>query len=496
MSYFRWQYHLHKKLSIALLLLLLGLGFAVFTIAKSTAEKYFLEFTQRLNAPIAMYMAGVSDLFFDQHFNQQAFKELAGHVMVVNPSVEIYLLDTEGNIISTEVDPTEMQRQSVDLAPIRAFLAGDDPYPLLGEDPKGEHNIFSVHPIVAGDNSEKVEGYLYAILAGSMYRDLLASVQQSHILKSAGLVLILALAITFIAGIVIFYALTVRLHRLTRTVAGLEENDFNVGRDIDLPTSRSNDEVDGLAKAVSAMLTRISQQYHDLQSHDRERRELIANISHDLRTPLTSMQGYIETLLIKWPELSEEERTRYLKTAHKNGKRLRQLISNLFEIAKFDSGQVALQREVFCLPELLSDIVQDFHLKAEQRDINIGLDIDQHDVKINADIALIHRVLENLINNALRHTPRNGQIDLQIHCHNDCVKVSVRDNGSGMDSESLSRIFDRHYSTGGSGEGAGEHIGLGLAIVKRILDLHNASIDVRSKPDEGAEFFFELPVAA
>ena len=258
----------------------------------------------------------------------------------------------------------------------------------------------------------------------------------------------------------------------------------------------AGDEIDRLGVTVEQMSQRIVDQIRQLRHADASRREMVANVSHDLRTPLTSLQGYLETLLIKEGELSEEERRHYLGLAVKHGRRLSQLTAELFELAMLESREADLHFEPFSLAELVQDVAQKFKLEAEKREICLETEIPKGAPFVSADIALIERVLENLIENAIKYTPEGGTIRLSLILGRGRIAARVSDTGVGIPEAEIPHIFERFYRVEKSrGEGP-EGTGLGLAIAQRILQLHGSPIQVESEPGAGTSFTFELPIAA
>jgi signal transduction histidine kinase len=242
------------------------------------------------------------------------------------------------------------------------------------------------------------------------------------------------------------------------------------------------------------MAARIEDQMAQLQKSDATRRELIANVSHDLRTPLATLQGYIETLLLKEDSLSKQDRRSYLETAIRHCERLSKLVSELLELAKLDSYDIRAQREPFNLGELVQDVIQKFQLMAGEKQITLSTRCEKNLPFVNADIGLIERVLENLIENAVHNTPRGGAIRLELTPQPENVAVQVSDTGHGIPTEELDNIFDRFYQLDKSRKSELGHSGLGLAITKKILELHDRSIDVASALGSGTTFSFQLPV--
>ena len=162
----------------------------------------------------------------------------------------------------------------------------------------------------------------------------------------------------------------------------------------------------------------------------------------------------------------------------------------MFELSKLDSASITPKLETFSLAELLQDVTQDFELEANKAGITMKIEAVRDPAIVYADIGLMQRVLENLIRNALKFTPRDGRITISIDPKPDHVSVAVSDTGCGISDQDLEHIFDRFYHADQSGNS--DSTGLGLAIVKRILDLHDSRITVQSSPDQGTRFEFEL----
>ena len=259
--------------------------------------------------------------------------------------------------------------------------------------------------------------------------------------------------------------------------------------------STRGDEIDALGATFTRMSSTIVDQINRLESTDRTRRELIANVSHDLRTPIASMQGYLDTLILKQDSLSEEERQRYLQVASNHCSYLAKLVGDLFELSCLDSGLIQPRTEAFSLSELVQDVAQKYQLQAAQRRVRLEPHVESGVPLVDADIGMIQQVLENLIGNALRHTPPKGEISVTVTPNGDHVSTVVADTGNGIAGEDLPFIFQRAYSGANNASNRRANAGLGLAIVKRILDLHRCDIDVTSKVGTGSAFHFELPVA-
>lgn len=217
------------------------------------------------------------------------------------------------------------------------------------------------------------------------------------------------------------------------------------------------------------------------------RRDLIANVSHDLRTPLVSLRGYLEVVAGKGDALGHERRTQYLGIALRQSERLAVLIDELFELARLDFKGMTLNRERFAFDELAADVVQKFELVAKSRNVALVAEASPGLPFVEADLGLVERVLENLIGNALKHTPADGRVRVSAHAEDGHVVAEVRDSGPGIAPADLPHVFDRYYRGSGAGPRAAERgAGLGLAIARRIVELHGGRIGAGSIPIRGA----------
>jgi two-component system OmpR family sensor kinase len=218
---------------------------------------------------------------------------------------------------------------------------------------------------------------------------------------------------------------------------------------------------------------------------------MVANISHDLRTPLTTMRGYLETLQLKHANLSVAEQQQYLQTALSYSERLGRMVEELFELARLDSCESVVFSESFSICELVQDVTQKFKLRAREKSIQLKADLNPEAPPVYGDIAMMQRVLENLLENGIRHTPAGGSIQIGVVVQSRSVVVQVTDTGCGISAEDVPQIFERFYQK--DKNRSGESAGLGLAIVKRILELHGSSINVSSELKKGTTFSFRLP---
>jgi two-component system OmpR family sensor kinase len=487
---------LYGRLAVLLLLLFVVIGSCYALLTVFTTRRYIQEVNQQLNRGLAEHLVTETLFMEGGQVNQAALADVFHMLMVINPNIELYLLGPEGDILAFSAPPGTVVRERVSLAPIHRFLSGPGVLPILGDDPRSRvrRKVFSVASIAAPRRpSTPVQGYLYVVLASQEYDSAAQMLGHSYILRlSLGIAaggLLFALA----GGLVGFGFLTRRLRALSAAMEDFRRHlRGSPGADGD-PSRGRGDEIDALAASFEAMAGRIDAQVRELEEKDALRRALVANVSHDLRTPLATLHGYLETLSLKEATLSPAERAHHLDAALRHGQRLGRLIDELFELAKLDAGETRPRVEAFSLGELVQDVVQEFHLRAAERGVRLEARPSADLPFVEGDIGMVERVLENLVENALRHTPERGCVTVRLVPDDRLLHVEVEDTGCGIAPEELPRVFERFYRAGPSEPGAGGG-GLGLAISKRILELHGRPIEARSTPGRGTTFAFGLPV--
>lgn len=489
---------LHVRLSLVALALLVLPSLALLGLARHYSVQSALESTQRLNLGLARYIAEHQPrplISSDGRADAESMQSVATNVMMIHPGVEVYLLDAQGRVMAHALGDVAPLAERVDLDAVRPLIeprAQPIELPLLGDDPR-RPDVRAIVSVAALPRDGATAGYLYVVLQGGEMQALTDGLARSQAWRTALAGGLLSVAVTAVVLVMALRRLTRPLRELT---AQVQEFRAPAGVD-DAPVSPADagDEIALLRQATQAMQQRIARQFARLEEADRMRRELVSNISHDLHTPLASIHGYVETLLLRGDQLDTATREQHLRTALRHAKRLGKRVADLFELSKLDAGRVQPRLEAFCLAELLQDVVQSYRLQAEQRGVSLALaESGRSDVQVLADIALIERVLQNLIDNALRHTPQGGSISLAVTSQGEQVRVSITDTGGGIAQEHLPHIFERYWrASDAQAVAAGPSAGLGLAIVKRILDLHGSVVKVRSELAHGTHIEFVLP---
>ncbi|NHF60136.1 HAMP domain-containing protein [Flavobacteriaceae bacterium TP-CH-4] len=480
-----------KKLWVAFILLVLLMGVSYIFITSYFASKHYEETTQRLNARIADHVIGekfqdASPFLKDGSVNKPLFGDLMHDMMAVNQGIEVYLLDDTGKVLySVVLDHSDnAPAKKVALEPIQAFVANKGEKFVLGDDPRNmaRQKIFSAAPYSIDGH----QGYIYIILAGKTFEQVNSTLLGQYFAKLGIGAIVLTTLFSAIIGSLAIWFLTKNLRLITGTVRRFQEGDLEAR--IEHP---EKSDIAIFAGSFNDMADTIVGNMDKMQSVDALRRELIANVSHDLRTPLAILKGYIETLQIKRDSLSEAKKQAYLQITHDNVDKLSSLIHQLFDYSKLEAEQVAPVKEPFSITELSHDLIAKFRVLAEQKQITLELDDPQKNCIVFADVSLVERALQNLIENAIKYTEPEGKVTLALHQKGANIEINITDTGTGIPINEQPFIFDRYKQLHKGSKKRG--YGLGLAIVKKIMDLHDTTITVLSRPKQGSSFIFNLP---
>jgi signal transduction histidine kinase len=474
------------KISAIFLLVLIILSAVYMYISVHTAEMYYQETNQKLDAMIAPRIAADNNCFVNGTPDTAKLKIVFHNVMVINPSLEVYLLDTHGKILTYYAPDKIIKLKYVPLGPVKEFISAEDKPFLLGPDPRNadRKKTFSAAKVFEGDT---LRGYIYTILGGEEYDNATQLLFGSYILRLG----VGSMAITLIgAAIIGLIALGFIIRNMRKIIFIIREfKNGNLNARIKL---KGRGEFNEIAGSFNEMADTIVSNIEEMKTMDNLRRELVANVSHDLRTPLAAVQGYIETILLKSETLSEDDRRNYMHTILSSTERLKKLVEELFELSKLEARETKPKPEAFSIAELAQDIKQKNQILADSKKIDLRLNFTYDMPLVYADIGMMEKVLQNLLDNAFKFTPPEGSVTIRLQNSDDRIVVFVKDSGSGIKKEELNYIFDRYHRA--TGKSSGEGLGLGLAIVKKILEVHNVNINVESIEGSGTTFSFEIPV--
>ncbi|MBI5951922.1 MAG: HAMP domain-containing protein [Chloroflexi bacterium] len=308
-----------------------------------------------------------------------------------------------------------------------------------------------------------------------------------HDLLLAIVLLIFASGMAMVLGYFLSSAITNRINLLKDAAEQLAGGNLQTR----VP-SNGQDEVATLARTFNQMAEQLEAVDKKQRELERLRADLIAWVGHDLQTPLASMRVILEALedgVVDDPQTVK----RYLNTAQRNVRSLSVLIDDLFQMAQLDTGGMPLDRAESSLSDLISDTLESFSELAQRQGVNLTGSVAPEVDPVTMDTQRIGRVLNNLIGNALRHTPDGGRVEVHARRTGSGVEVSVSDTGEGIRAEDLPHVFDSFYRGDKSRSRSTGGAGLGLAISKGIVQAHGGEINVKSEAGQGSQFTFTLP---
>jgi signal transduction histidine kinase len=276
---------------------------------------------------------------------------------------------------------------------------------------------------------------------------------------------------------VLAHGMTSPLREMAAAAAAMARGDY--GRRV---TASSRDEVGELARAFNLMATQLAEV-------DRVRRELVANVSHELRTPITALQAVLENLVDGVEPVEPET----LRTMLRQVERLGALVTQLLDLSRLESGAVPLQRRSFELGPLLEDVAGETRLRTT--DVAVAVRVDPVGATADGDPARVHQVVANLLDNAVRHSPAGGTVELTATKDRAGVTIEVSDEGPGIDEDERSKVFERFYRADSARSSKDGGAGLGLAIARWIVDLHGGDIRVETRQPHGCRMIVQLPAA-
>jgi len=488
----RWFDSFYSKLVLGLLVSFSLIALILTALVEQLTSNYQSEVEQKLHLELAEHIVHDDTLLKNGKVDRIALEHTFHSMMILGPSFELYVLTPEGLVTTYSADDDKIKRMTVDLKPIKQFVSGEGSLPIVGDDPRSEYRqkIFSVAEI---KDNDVLVAYLYIIIGGEIYDGVVDLLQNSHIIKLSFWGFIATLFFSLIVVLLLFAMLTRPLRRLGVDMRLFRAEGFEQGN---MPDSiwdeNSTDEIHRLGSTFNEMANTLKEQYEKVRTIDELRRELISYVSHDLRTPLAALQGYLETWQLKKDSISESESAELIQIAVNNAQHISSLVEQLFELAHLDAENAKLTLEPVSIAELAQDVIQKLALEADKKGVTLDVDPKDPALLVMANVEKIERVFTNLLDNAIRHSENGGFVSIKMTVVASKLKITIEDNGCGIPSTDLPHIFDAHYRAENSAQGERTNSGLGLAITRRIVELHNSKISVKSEIGKGCTFEFEL----
>ncbi|QBF83587.1 HAMP domain-containing histidine kinase [Shewanella maritima] len=504
---------LFSRLFITATVIVLALFMALWQWLQLNHEFSRDQVQQNLHRELADHMAHINPLLSQGITSDAALKEAFHDFMLLGPSFEIYTLDPDGKVIAYDAKEEKIKRKRVDVGIIQSFLAGSE-LPILGTDPRSldTKKIFSVSKLINQDGLHS--GYLYVIIGGEDYDSWQAMISAENQPKLWGATIGFWVIFALVLFVMLLRYFTRPIDRLVKDLNHLRIQDSqspalahqslennsrehqNSEAKLALPKRHlGSSEITELTGHINDLLAQIQQKQQQVKRQQQAKHDFLLHLSHDLKTPLTALLGYIDTWLI----LPEGERdTALIQYAANSGQTLQQLLAQLLELAALENGQINAQIKPVYLIELTNELHSTFTPRANKLQISLLFDIEPQQI-VETDPQLMRRVISNLIDNALRYTPKGGEIRLYTKHVGEQQWLTVEDTGSGMHQHEVEAL--RQLSLSQQRKQASlsfeqnqtlPQLGVGLAIVRQLLQLLKCKIDIHSSPGQGSQFLIEL----
>jgi signal transduction histidine kinase len=291
-----------------------------------------------------------------------------------------------------------------------------------------------------------------------------------------------------VTALLIFRPAQKRLQSLEHAARALGEGQTNVRAN-----ETGGDEVAALARTFNRMATDLNARATALAASDEARRQLLADVSHELMTPLTAIRGYVQTLAMPGLNVDEASRRRYLEIVDAETYKLEAIIGDLLDLARLEGGGGNLVMEAVPVRELFQQVIDRHGPAIQHQRLTMNVSVVPEGLQVRGDAHRLEQALQNIAANAIRHTPEGGGVELSGERRGDRIRLAIRDTGPGIPEEHLSHVFDRFYKADPSRSRAGS--GLGLSIVRAIVQRHGGTVSAQNAAGGGALFEMWLPVS-
>lgn len=482
------SFNIFRRISILVFALITILGVLFIALTYYATTHYHLASTQLLNKDVAAHIAKFASPYDKNGINKQRADSVFKNAMVISPSAEVYFLDTAGNVLDFYGSKKEILQKHVGLKNINKYIASKGEEYIKAPDPRDPSNdkIFSAAEVKS--NTQNL-GYIYVILGSNEYRNVSQMLFSSHVSNLAIKAFIFIILLSIIFSLLYIQRLKKSFGSFISVLEKFENGDLNARF-----TVKHNDEFAPVSQSFNKLADLLTYNIDQLTKSETERKEFIKNISHDLRTPLAIAKGYAETLLIKREEsaLTPQELDSYINMIVKKIVQLEHMVKNLLEISKMESAEFRANKEPFVLSEIVQETVNTFQLFASEKIVNLHCTKCQYHVWVNADIRLMERVIQNLVENAIKNTPENGNIGVAMVVKNNKLFFNIENDGPPLSHDLLQWINtpDNEFGQAISKPNSG----LGLSITKKILYLHNASLHAYRLNNNKNIFTFSLDI--
>jgi signal transduction histidine kinase len=483
------QFNIFRRMAILVFSLITVLGALFTAITYLATTNYHQASTQLLNKDVADHIAKFTSPFDKNGINKQKADSVFEDAMVLSPSSEVYFLDTAGTVIAYHAPQKDIRLWRIPLTNIHQYIAANGRHYIKAPDPKDPLHlkIFSAAEVYV--QNQKL-GYIYVILNSKSSESIMGTLLGSHVgnlaVKAFATIIVLSLLIS------ILYLMRLRksFNRMADVLRRFEDGDYTVRFQ-----TKKQDELALVGHAFNNMADLLLQNINNLKKSEQDRKDFIAIISHDLRTPLAIVRGYAETLLIRknTKEISDEQRHEYVQLILHKIHQVEIMVRQLFELSRIEAAEFKPNKEPFVLSEIVQEIINTFQLAAAEKGVSLRCTQCQYHVWVHADVSMIERAVQNLIENALKSTPAGGTIQVSIVLDANHLVFSIANTGNPMPDD-LIQWINTFKEDNSLLRKRPAKLGLGLLIVQKILLLHDSSLEAYTQEGTRNIFTFPIPV--
>lgn len=447
---------------------------------------------QRLHENLASRIASDQNLWPGEKVDKLLVKDAFHMMMVLGPAIELYVVDLDGVLQAYDASPTELQHMNIDIQPVHTFLANAATSgsgagltsPIYGTDPRSDRQkVFSASRLYDKQAEQLThKGYLYVIIGGQTYDKVWRKIQSSQGVRQLTTLAVVSVLALLIVAIFIVKFITAPIAILNQKMLAYQASQRLPEQP--LPRYGSRD-VKRLNQSFVSMATKIGQQLTKLELHNQQRKDMLIQISHDLRTPIAAQQAYLETLHWQQAELSSQQQRHFALSAYENAKVLERRVEEILQLARLENELEQLTLTPVTIKNLFDSVAQAVRPIAEKKSVQLLL--KPCSASVQADQTKLERVLINLVENALEHSDGAG-VALQAKVKGERVHFVVQDSGSGIKADDIALVFQPYYRQ----QAKTKHLGLGLAICHKLVALHGGELKVKSIAQRGTRFYFDL----
>ena len=471
-----------RRIGLLVFLLITGLCLLFMGITYLSTTAYHEASTQLLNKDVAAHIARFTSPFEGKTVNPQKADSVFYNAMVISPSAEVYFLDTAGTVLAFHAPKEEIKNWRIPLPAIKKLIASNGEAFIKNTDPKdpSENKIFSAAEVKTGDG---LIGYIYVILGSNKYISsiLYSSYVGNLLIKVFCVIIFLSLLLSF------FYLNRIQksFNQLVLVLHRFEEGDLDARFPVKL-----QDELAPITNAFNKMADLLVYNINRLKATETERKEFIATISHDLRTPLAIARGYAETSLLNKEKGNSGEKS-FIPLVLQKIHQVEYLVTQLFELSKMEAVDFSPRKEPFIFSDLLQQNITAYSAAISEKNLSLVCETCNLSSWILADVGMMERVVQNMLVNAIKYTPQAGRILIRLSANETELLMTIQNSGAPIDPELIRWI--NAAPEGPALFSKPPRTGFGLLIIQKIVQLQRFSFQVVAAA-HGNKFVLGMPV--